>query len=102
MKKFFSLLLAVLLVASLAACGGGSGSEGGSNAPADSGTSAPADTGSGSKAEAVDTNTVAVGAVVIARDDVSEDDVYKFVSTIFENTGAITEQHAKGDRKSVV
>ena len=96
MKKFFSLLLAVLLVASLAACGGGSGSEGGSNAPADSGTSAPADTGSGSKAEAVDTNTVAVGAVVIARDDVSEDDVYKFVSTIFENTGAITEQHAKG------
>ena len=96
MKKFFSLLLAVLLVASLAACGGGSGSEGGSNAPADSGTSAPADTGSGSKAEAVDTNTVAVGAVVIARDDVSEDDVYKFVSTIFENTDAITEQHAKG------
>lgn len=95
MKKFFSLLLAVLLVASLAACGG-SGSEGGSNAPADSGTSAPADTGSGSKAEAVDTNTVAVGAVVIARDDVSEDDVYKFVSTIFENTDAITEQHAKG------
>ena len=96
MKKFFSLLLAVLLGASLAACGGGSGSEGGSNAPADSGTSAPADTGSGSKAEAVDTNTVAVGAVVIARDDVSEDDVYKFVSTIFENTDAITEQHAKG------
>ena len=56
MKKFFSLLLAVLLVASLAACGGDSGS----NTPADSGTSAPADTGSGSKAEAVDTNTVAV------------------------------------------
>lgn len=98
MKKFFSLLLAVLLVASLAACGGDSG-DSGSNTPADSGTSAPADTGSdasGSKAEAVDTNTVAVGAVVIARDDVSEDDVYKFVSTIFENTGAITEQHAKG------
>lgn len=29
--------------------------------------------------------TVAVGAVVIARDDVSEDDIYNFVSDIYEN-----------------
>ncbi len=43
-----------------------------------------------------DVTTVAVGAVVIARDDVSEDDVYNFVSTIFENVDTITNAHAKG------
>ena len=43
-----------------------------------------------------DTTTVAVGAVVIARDDVSEDDVYNFVSGVFENIDAITAVHAKG------
>jgi hypothetical protein len=43
-----------------------------------------------------DVDTVAVGAVVVARDDVSEDDVYNFVSTIFENIDTITEAHAKG------
>lgn len=48
-----------------------------------------------------DTTTVAVGAVVIARDDVSEDAIYDFVSTIFENLDAISEQHAKGKELSV-
>lgn len=43
-----------------------------------------------------DCTTVAVGAVVIARDDVSEDDVYNFVSAIFENLDDITASHAKG------
>ena len=43
-----------------------------------------------------DVTTVAVGAVVIANDDVSETDVYNFVSTIFENTDTITNAHAKG------
>jgi len=43
-----------------------------------------------------DATTVAVGAVVIARDDVSEDDVYNFISTIFENIDTITQAHAKG------
>ena len=43
-----------------------------------------------------DISTVAVGAVVVARDDVSEDDVYNFVSTIFENLDAITDAHTKG------
>ena len=43
-----------------------------------------------------DATTVAVGAVVIVNDDVSEDAVYDFVSTIFENQDAITAQHAKG------
>ncbi len=43
-----------------------------------------------------DTDTVAVGAVIIARDDVPEDEIYDFVSAIFENTDAIGEQHGKG------
>lgn len=102
MKKKFSLLMAVLMLAMLlAGCGGDKDS---GSAPAD--TSAPADAsapadsgssdGSGASAVAEDTNTVAVGAVVIARDDVPEDDIYAFTSAIFENIEAITEQHAKG------
>lgn len=43
-----------------------------------------------------DTTTVAVGAVVIAGDQVSEDAVYDFVSTVYENAEAITAAHAKG------
>ena len=43
-----------------------------------------------------DVTTVAVGAVVIARDDVSEADVYNFCYGIFENIDAITAAHAKG------
>ena len=107
MKKKFSLLMAVLMLAMLlSACGGDTGSKGGevggvgggSSAPADA--SAPADSGnsggSGDSAVAQDTNTVAVGAVVIARDDVPEDDIYALTSAIFENIPTITEQHAKG------
>jgi len=75
-KKLTALLMAMVMILSLAACGGDdSGSKGAAN---------------------VDTNTVAVGAVVIARDDVPEDDIYAMVSAIFDNTDAITEQHAKG------
>ncbi len=74
-KKLFALVMAMIMILSLAACGG-------------------KDEGKG--AAAVDTNTVAVGAVVIARDDVPEDDIYAFVSAIFENTAAISEQHDKG------
>ena len=43
-----------------------------------------------------DVKTVAVGAVVLARNDVSDDAVYAFVSTVFSNIGEITEQHGKG------
>ena len=49
----------------------------------------------------VDTTTVAIGAVVIARDDVSEQAIYEFVSTIFENLVAITTHHAKGKELSL-
>ena len=43
-----------------------------------------------------DTTTVAGGAVVIARDDVSEADVYNFVSAVFEDVDTVTAAHAKG------
>lgn len=43
-----------------------------------------------------DISTVAVGAVVIARDDVSEADVYNFLYGVFENLDAIKAAHAKG------
>ena len=42
-----------------------------------------------------DATTVAVGAVVIARDDVSADDVYNFVSSVFENAGNLAHDKAK-------
>lgn len=40
--------------------------------------------------------TVSVGAVVIARDDVSEADVYNFLYAVFENKDIIAQAHAKG------
>lgn len=43
-----------------------------------------------------DVSTVAVGAVVIARDDVSEVDVYNFMCGVFDNLDDITAAHAKG------
>ena len=76
MKKYLALALALVLVLSLCACGAKKEE-----------AAAPAPT---------DTDTVAVGAVVIARDDVPEDQIYDFVSAIFENTAAIGEQHGKG------
>ena len=76
MKKYLALALALVMVLSLCACGAKKEE-----------TAAPAPT---------DTDTVAVGAVVIARDDVPEDQIYDFVSAIFENTAAIGEQHGKG------
>lgn len=48
-----------------------------------------------------DTTTVAVGAVVIAHDDVAEEDVYNFVSTVYENLDEITAAHAKGAELSL-
>ena len=48
-----------------------------------------------------DVVTVAVGAVVIARDDVSEADVYNFLWGVFENKDEITAAHAKGAELNV-
>lgn len=46
-----------------------------------------------------DAKTVAIGAVILVRDDVSEDTVYDFVSTIFENPAEI--QHGKAEELSL-
>lgn len=43
-----------------------------------------------------DTKTVAVKAIIIANGDVTDDEAYTIVSTIFENATDITTQHAKG------
>ena len=42
-----------------------------------------------------DTITVAVSAVVLARDDISEDAIYKLVADIFDNAASLTDTHAK-------
>lgn len=78
MKKFFALILALIMALSLVACGGGS----------DNGSS-------DAVVEHTDTTTVAVGAVILARDDVAEDDVYKFVADIFDNAESLVSSHAK-------
>ena len=78
MKKFFALILALAMALSLVACGGGTDNGDG-----------------GTAAEHTDTTTVAVGAVILARDDVAEDDVYKFVADIFDNAESLVTSHAK-------
>ena len=75
MKKTIVCLLALCLLVGLCACGEKKAEE----------TYTP-----------TDTDTVAVGAVIIARDDVPENEIYDFVSGIFENTDAISQQHGKG------
>ena len=77
MKKLMSLMLALVMVLSLAACG----DKGGDSDVA--------------KAEHTDTTTVAVGAVILARDDVAEEDVYNFVADIFDNAADLVSSHAK-------
>ncbi len=47
---------------------------------------------------AEDTTTVAVSAVVVATDDASEDDIYNFVSGIYDNVDTITAAHANGEQ----
>ncbi len=52
----------------------------------------PADTYNG----VGETKTVAVDAIVVAGEDVSETDVYNFVKTIYDNKDEIATMHAKG------
>ncbi|MCR4676800.1 MAG: TAXI family TRAP transporter solute-binding subunit [Sphaerochaetaceae bacterium] len=84
MKKLFYSLMVFILAVSFVSAGGSSES---SSAAADVTKSAAY----------VDTNTVAVGAVVIVRDDVPADEVYAIVKSIFENKSDIASQHAKGN-----
>lgn len=48
-----------------------------------------------------DVTTVAVGALVLARNDVPDADVYNFVSSIFDNLPDVIAAHAKGAELSV-
>ena len=89
MKKLIAVLLIVGLLLALGACSKAPAS------PASPGNAAPAAT-KNAGAAVTDTSTVAVGAVILARDDVNEEEIYALVSTIFENVSAITQQHAKG------
>ena len=61
--------------------------------PAYSKTIIPAGTYDGIDEDIV---TVGVKATIIANEDVTEDEAYAIVSTIFENKDAIAQQHAKG------
>ena len=85
MKKFFALVLALVMALSLVACGDKKSS------PYYSKCTIKADV----YGLESDTTTVAVGAVILARDDVSSDDVYKFVADIFDNAASLTTSHAK-------
>jgi TRAP transporter TAXI family solute receptor len=48
-----------------------------------------------------DVTTVAVGAVVIARDDVSDEDVYNFLYGVFENLDDLALSHDKANELSL-
>ena len=98
MKKFLSILMAVTMMATVLA-GCGAKEEQSTPATSTPATSTPAT--STPAATETDTNTVAIGAIVLARDDISEDEIYTFTSTIFENIEAITAQHAKGAELSL-
>ena len=90
MKKLIAIILALGLLLALGACAK-------TQAPASQASPGNAATAAPQQAAAVsDTDTVAVGAVILVRDDVNTDEVYAIVSTIFDNVAAITEQHAKG------
>lgn len=43
-----------------------------------------------------DINTVAVGAVLVANDEASEEDIYNIISGIYENKEAVSRIHSKG------
>ena len=72
MKKLLPVILAIAMIAALTACGGSDPE----TKPAD--PTAPTQQAS----DKTDTNTVAVGAIVIARDDVPADVIYSFVSIV--------------------
>ncbi len=48
-----------------------------------------------------DVNTVAVGAVVIAKDEVSEADVYNFLCGVYNHLDEIKKAHAKGNELDI-
>ena len=94
MKKLLALILCLAMVFALAACGSTATV---TPAPDAMASAEPTDdAGATGDAATTDTQTVAVGAVIIARDDIPTDEIYALVSTIFDNAETITGQHAKG------
>lgn len=81
MKKVLYFVLIALTILSFTACNKG-------NSTSDSNALSAAD---------ADTKTVAVGAIIIVRDDIPEDEVYTICASIFDNKNAISAQHAKGE-----
>nr|WP_325184374.1 BMP family ABC transporter substrate-binding protein [uncultured Oscillibacter sp.] len=74
MKKFLAILLSLVMVLSLAACGGGNGGE--TTPPADSGTSEPAGDQGGT--DAPEAKTVKVGLICIG-DENDQGYTYNFI-----------------------
>ena len=48
-----------------------------------------------------DVTTVAIAALVLARDDVADADVQNFLTSVFDNLDEVTEAHAKGAEMSL-
>ena len=87
MKKMLSVLLALVMVLSLAACGGGSGGQQ-SAPPADSGSSAPADSGSGDSGDAAgDPKVTLVYAEVNPLDTIVGQTASEFKRLVEEKSG---------------
>ena len=104
MKKIISIALVLCMIFCLAACGSKTGSlhlVSLDDAHADALIAASPYYAKSTIAKDVygtesDAKTVAVAAMILVSNDASEDAVYNFLSTIFNNKDAITQAHAKG------
>ncbi len=106
MKKFLALVLALVMALSLVACGSSGTTERQLNLVSLDAEhvaklleSSPYYTECTIKADVygtpTDITTVGVGAVLLARNDVSEEAVYNFCKDIYDNAASLTSSHAK-------
>jgi len=79
MKRLCAIMVSVAMALSMTACGG-----------------------QDVVREKTDTSTVAIGAVLVVRDDIPESEVYDLTSSIFEDTSALSRLHAKGNELSLM
>lgn len=82
--RLFPLFCALCILLSLCSCGGSAPAQG---AVTSTGTM-PAE----------DLNTLSVGAVIVARDSVAEEQIYEFVSALFSQQEALAAAHPLGDK----
>ena len=94
MKKFLSLSLALLMILSLAACGGGSGTSGDTSAPKDSGSSQPASSGSTDP-------TPASGGKLVVYSALNEDNTIAIADQFKADTGIEIEYISLGGGDAV-